>query len=84
MPISESTTVEKYRVTMRNTTLLQDGNTADLEATDYVPTDILDAYVADARTRWQYVEVSEAPDFGPGGTQGETVIPDNLTPPTQE
>ncbi len=64
--------VDKRKVTMRNATLLADGNTATLEATDYVRPDQLDAYVADARTRWQYVGVSDEPDAGPAGYDGLT------------
>lgn len=71
-------TDEKYRVTMRNITVLPDGESATLEATDYVPSSILDAYVADARSRWQLVEVSDEPDYGPAGPKGPTVIPENL------
>lgn len=37
------------------------------EAVDYVPEDDLERYVADARTRWATVEVSEEYDAGPGG-----------------
>lgn len=64
--------IDKRKVTMRNVTLLADGNTATLEATDYVRPDMLDAYVADAKTRWQWVGVSDEPDAGPGGYEGET------------
>jgi hypothetical protein len=51
------------------------------EATDYVRPDFLEAYVADARTRWQSVTVSDEPDAGPGGYEGETVIPSRLAHP---
>jgi hypothetical protein len=34
------------------------------EATDDVPVDDLDAYVADARTRWQSVKVTRTPKKG--------------------
>ena len=47
-------------------------------ATDYVPDEILQAYVADAETRWDSVEVSEDEDYGPSGPAGETVIPEHL------
>lgn len=53
--------MDKYKVTMRNVSMLPDGNTATLEATDFVGADILEVYVADARTRWQFVGVSEEP-----------------------
>lgn len=70
--------IDKRRVTMRSATLLGDGTTAIHEAIDYVPPAILDAYVADARTRWQYVEVSDEPDAGPAGYDGDTIIPEHL------
>jgi hypothetical protein len=49
--------------------------------TDYVRPDHLDAYVADARKNWQSVEVSDEPDAGPGGYEGETHVPDHLALP---
>jgi len=74
--------IDKRRVTMRNfvTTVGEDGvpQVHVHEAIDYVPPDILDAYVADARTRWQAVSVSEEPDAGPGGYEGDTNIPIHL------
>lgn len=76
--------ITKRRVTMRSVSLLPNGITATREAVDYVrpnfdgepedSTGHLDAYVADARTRWQYVEVSEEPDAGPAGYDGPTEI----------
>lgn len=51
------------------------------EAKDYVRPDFLDAYVADAKTRWDRVEVSEQPDAGPAGYDGQTHIPDALSHP---
>lgn len=47
-------------------------------ATDYVRPDFLDAYVEDAKTRWQAVTVSDGPDAGPGGFHGQTVVPERL------
>lgn len=70
---------EKRKVSMRNVTLLANGDVANMEATDYVPVDILDAYVADARTRWQFVQVEEDKhDPGPAGDKGETAVPAHL------
>lgn len=66
---------EKRRVSMKSVVALTDGGTAEIEANDYVPLDILDAYVADARTRWQVVEVKPGHDPGPGGDKGETKRP---------
>ena len=64
--------ITKRRVTMRSSMLLADGNTATHEAVDYVRPDQLDAYLATARQNWQYVEVSDEPDAGPGGYEGDT------------
>lgn len=69
--------VDTYKVTMRNVTLTADGATATNEVTDYVPSDILDVYVADARTRWQYVGVSDGPEAHPEGVT-ETTVPAHL------
>ena len=62
----------KHRVTMTTAVALADGSVATHQAVDYVPEDILDAYVADARTRWQSVTVSDEVDHGPGGEDGPT------------
>lgn len=75
---------DKRRVTMTTITALPPDSkgraqTARHEAVDYVPVDILDVYVADARTRWQLVEVSDDVDHGPGGKDGDTVRPVHLT-----
>lgn len=78
-PKSTGPAVEKRRVTMRSVTALADGSIANAEATDYVPVDILDAYVADARTRWQVVDVGEDHDAGPAGDDGPTERPAHLT-----
>lgn len=69
----------KYRVTMKSVVAMADGEIATHVYTDYVPEEILDAYVARARESHQVVEVSEEPDWGPGGEDGETVIPDGLS-----
>lgn len=73
--------ITKRKVTMKNVTLLPTGETATMEATDYVRPDHLDAYVADARTRWQFVDVSDEPDAGPGGYGGATAVPQGLDLP---
>lgn len=72
--------VTKRRVTMRNAVLDPSGVLVTTEALDYVRPDFLDAYVADARTRWQYVEVGPR-DAGPGGYEGQTVVPRGLNHP---
>lgn len=54
---------------------------AGVRCTDYVRPDFLDAYVADALTRWGSVEVSDAPDAGPGGYDGPTYVPHGLDHP---
>lgn len=70
--------VDKRRVEMRSVVLDPSGVTVTYEATDYVPPDILEAYVADARTRWQAVLVSDEPDAGPAGYDGPTERPRHL------
>ena len=70
--------VTKRRVTMRSAVPLPGGEYGELSATDYVLPEELDAYVADARTRWQHVEVSDEPDAGPGGYHGATHVPAGL------
>ena len=77
--------VTKRRVTMINYPVTFDGDgkpvIMEQKAVDYVRPDFLDAYVADARTRWATVEVSTEPDAGPGGYDGATVIPPALDHP---
>ncbi len=74
--------VDKRRVTMTTwvTTAGETGKPVvhEHKAVDYVRPDLLDAYLADARTRWQSVEVSDEPDAGPAGYQGQTFIPPGL------
>jgi hypothetical protein len=77
-PFGWEPAITKRRVTMTNVVALPDGNTQTHVATDYVRPDFLDAYVADARKRWQLVEVSEEPDAGPGGYGGDTNIPEHI------
>lgn len=76
--------VDKRRVTMRTAVALPDGKTAVHECVDYVRPDFLDAYVADAQTRWQVVEVSDEPDAGPGGYDGDTAVPEHLGVSTED
>lgn len=73
--------VTKRKVTMRSVMLQADGSTATHEVEDYVRPDHLDAYVADARQRWQFVGVSDEPDAGPGGYDGATYVPAGLAVP---
>ncbi len=72
--------VTKRRVTMRSIVLTPNGP-MEHEATDYVRPDHLEAYVADAKKRWQLVEVSDEPDAGPGGYEGQTFAPTHLDVP---
>lgn len=51
------------------------------EVVDFIRPDFLDAYVEDARTRWQQVRISEQPDAGPAGYDGATHIPATLKHP---
>lgn len=74
--------ITKRRVTMTSysTVVSEDGEPQVLkhQAVDYVPPDMLDAYVADAKHRWQSVAVSDEPDAGPGGYDGETTVPEHI------
>lgn len=54
---------------------------AEFKVEDYVRPDHLDAYVADARTKWQFVDVSAEPDAGPLGYHGPTAVPAHLPLP---
>lgn len=59
--------MNKYKVVMTNIVGIRtdsEGKTqvATQEAVDFVPEDILEDYVADARTRWQNVSVSDTPN----------------------
>lgn len=76
--MSDDNRVDKRKVTMRSISLLPSGETATAESVDFVPPDILEAYVADARTRWQFVDVSDEPDAGPAGYEGDTDRPRHL------
>jgi hypothetical protein len=58
-----------------------DGNPLWHQAVDYVHDAHLAAYVADARTRWAYVGVSDEPDAGPGGYHGAYTLPAHLDHP---
>ena len=73
--------VTKKRVTMSSVRLDPNGKTVTETATDFVRPDHLEAYVADAQTRWQSVQVSDEPDAGPGGYEGETRVPEGLAVP---
>lgn len=80
--------ITKKRVTMRTASVVPGMKDKDgkpvvqvTEAVDYVREDFLDAYVADAKTRWQTVEVSEEYDAGPAGYHGATHVPERLDHP---
>lgn len=71
--------ITKRRVTMRSTNVVGYDNKGkallqDHEAVDYVLPEHLDAYVAEAQGKWQSVTVSDEPDAGPGGYEGDTTI----------
>jgi hypothetical protein len=77
--------VDKRKVTMTSVFAgpVVDGviATERQQAVDYVRPDHLEAFLADARTRWQQVEVSDEPDAGPGGYDGATHVPAHLPLP---
>lgn len=69
--------ITKRRVTMTSVVAVPiseqfpDG-LATHQAVDYVLPEDIDAYVSNAQTKWQRVEVSDEPDAGPGGYDGPT------------
>lgn len=76
--------IEKRHVHGRNSAVVgfnPDGTVIlqDHDFNDYVPVDILDAYVEDAKTRWQFVEVGTEHDSGPAGDAGLTHYPEHLS-----
>lgn len=73
--------VTKHRVDMYQVMLDAKNDPVLVKATDYPTPDMLDAYVADARTKYPRVEVSEEPDAGPGGYHGQTHYPSHLNVP---
>lgn len=68
----------RRKVTMRRTITAADGVVYHHEAIDYVPVPWLDVYVADARTRWDTVDVGTKHDPGPGGDTAPAVLPEHL------
>lgn len=76
--------IDKRRVTMTNWVVAgvdpetNEPNVSKHEAVDYVRPDFLDAYVAAAQQNWQSVTVSDEPDAGPGGYDGQTHVPAHL------
>ena len=78
MPDQTDDRIDKRRVTMRSVVALPNGDIATHECVDFVRPDFLEAYVAVAKTRWHVVEVSDEPDAGPGGYDGDTYIPEQL------
>ncbi len=75
--------ITKRRVTMTNIVAIP-GGYANHVAIDHVKPEFLDTYVEDARKRWQLVEVSEEPDAGPGGYEGQTFIPARISESGQD
>jgi hypothetical protein len=78
--------VTKRRVTMTNYGVAGVDSAgkpvvSKIEKVDYVRPDFLDAYVENARAAWGSVVVSDEPDAGPGGYDGETHIPAELDHP---
>lgn len=72
MPETQNS-VEKRKVTMTNAIAVPGDAVHTHVATDYVPVDQLEEYVADARTRWQLVEVGAEADNGPGDNSNDSV-----------
>lgn len=76
--MTEPTVTPKRRVTMTSVIARPGGVIETHEAIDYVPADILDAYVTDAKTRWQAVDISDDEDHGPAGPDGDTADLEHL------
>lgn len=84
--------ITKRRVTMTNWVQVpgEDGVPVlrPIVAEDYIRPDFLDAYVADATAilanglpKWASVVVSDEPDAGPAGYDGQTYVPESLDHP---
>jgi hypothetical protein len=71
MPTNDLVPNDRLKVTMVSVSINDDGTVLRHEATDYVAPEDVDAYVADARTRWQSVRISDQVDNGPAGDNGE-------------
>lgn len=65
---------DRRKVTMTNFVPVPGGFQRH-EATDYVELVDVPGYVTDAATRWALVEVSDTPDNGPAGPDGDYVAP---------
>ena len=87
MAKKQDSRVDKRCVTMRTWVVLPPAPGSDQprleihEAKDYVRPDLLDAYVTDAKLRWQDVQVSDEPDAGPAGYHGQTAVDSALDHP---
>lgn len=73
--------VTKRKVTMSSAIIDTSGAVHVHQAEDYVLPEVLDAYVAHARLRWQAVAVSDTPDAGPDGYDGPTHVPYGVVVP---
>ncbi len=78
--------VTKRKVTMTTAVAVADPKTGEVrtelhQVEDFIRPDFLEEYVADARSRWQLVQVSTEPDAGPAGYHGATHIPGHLDHP---
>lgn len=71
--------LDRRKVTMVSLSAGLNGAVNRHEAVDYVDVEHLDAYVADARTRWQSVEVGDETDHGPAGENGHYKVHSHMT-----
>lgn len=67
--------LDRRKITMRSISLAPNGDVLTHEATDYVDVDHIAEYVALAQDAWQVVLIGDETDHGPGGEDGEYVIP---------
>jgi hypothetical protein len=74
--------LDRRRVTMTNAVATANGVEIH-QAEDFVDITHIDAYVADAKTRWQAVTVGDEPDDGPAGAAGSYDVAAATTPPQE-
>lgn len=70
---------QRRRVTLRNTTVDAAGRPVLQEAVDHVAPEHVDAYIEASKANgWQYAEVGEEDDHGPGGPRGAYRLHDEV------
>lgn len=67
--------LDRRKITMRSVSLAPNGDVLTHEATDYVDVDHIEDYVKLAQDAWQVVLIGDEIDHGPGGEEGEYIVP---------